>query len=396
MSAERERGARSGRVNLPRDRRWRFAQFGGLAIATNGADPMAKIDLGSYEATNLGGNPPRLKLLAVVRDFLVGGVTNGEVNTVSWSGINNAERWTVGVDQSDYQIMPTGGEITGLFGGESGIILQRGRIVRMTYVGDSFVFQFDEISYNLGCVTTHSTAQAGRLGFFLSDNGFIMWDGEQLKQIGQERVDRTFAESYGRADWPYMSTAVDVQNNLVVWSMPDRMFAYNWVLDRWTIIEQPANIIFSGFSRDMSLEDLGAIYGSLEDIPYPLDDDRFKGGNPRFYVFNDQNVMGRFAGPAMAASFRLGDQELAGGREVRISSVRPITDATEGVAAYISARDKLGSSLDGEAYSYLTDNGEIPVRESGRFARLGLDIAAGADWTYAQGIDVRAAAGGRR
>jgi|SRR5689334_4488225 len=381
---------------LQNDARWRFAQFGGLAIATNGTDPMQKIDLATFATANLGGSPPTTKILAVVKDFLVGGVIGGEVNTLQWSGINNAEFWTVGLEQSDFNIMPTGGEITGLFGGEVGIVLQRGRITRMTYVGDNLVFQFDEISYNIGCVSPHSVVQSGQLGFFLSDNGFIMWDGANLKPIGQERVDRTFAASYGRADWHNMSTAVDAKNSLVCWSMADRMFIYNWVLDRWSVIDQPAHIVFSGFSRDMTLEEVGALYGSLELVPYSLDDDRFKGGNPMFYVFANDDTMGTFSGSAMEATFGAGDVELSPGRDSRLNSVRPLTDATDGLSLVMGSRARLGDDLGAGSYSYLTDAGDMPVREAARYIRPELTIAAGQPWTYAQGLDLTVAAGARR
>jgi hypothetical protein len=135
-------------------------------------------------------------MLTVVKDFLVGGVIGGVVNMVQWSAINNAEGWTVGLEQCDYQIIPSGGEVTGLLGGEFGIILQRGRVSRMTYVGDNLVFQFDEISNNVGCVSPHSVIQAGQFGFWLSDSGFVMWDGATIKPIGQEKIDRSFASLF--------------------------------------------------------------------------------------------------------------------------------------------------------------------------------------------------------
>ena len=49
--------------------RWRFAQFGGVAIATNGADPMQKIDLEAMTVTVLGGLGPVTEGLAI---FLIG------------------------------------------------------------------------------------------------------------------------------------------------------------------------------------------------------------------------------------------------------------------------------------------------------------------------------------
>jgi hypothetical protein len=65
------------------------------------------------------------------------------------------------VDQSDYQIMPSGGRITGILSGEFGVILQRNRICRMDYVGGNTIFEINEVSSNIGCVSVHTVAQWG-------------------------------------------------------------------------------------------------------------------------------------------------------------------------------------------------------------------------------------------
>ena len=376
--------------------RWRFAQFGGIAIATNGVDPMQKIDLTTYTTTALGGSPPTMKMLAVVKDFLVGGVIDGVVNMVQWSGLNNAEAWTVGVNQADYQILPTGGEVTGILGGEFGIVLQRGRVSRMTYVGDNLVFEFDEISSNLGCVSPHSVIQAGQIGFWLSDSGFVMWDGATIKPIGQEKIDRTFASLYNNADWPTMSAAVDVKNTLVGWAVQDRIYVYNWTLESWSVIEQACPIIFSGFSRSWTLEEIAVIYPHLDSVPYTLDSPYWDGGNPVFYAFNSSYQQGLFNGPPMAAEWDCGDLEMVQGRDARIRSVRPLTDATGGLTVSVQCRARLGDSVTPNSYTLLTSSGDMPVRESGRYSRFGVSIAAGTPWTYIEGLDVDLARGARR
>ena len=380
---------------LQEDGRWRFAQFGGLAIATNGSDAMVKVNLTTTEVAPLAGSPPKARNLMVVKDFLVALVLNGDVQTLGWSGINNAEWWTYGQNQSDYQIMPSGGEITGGFGGEVGIVLQRGRITRMTYVGDNVVFQFDEISSNIGCVSMNSTAQWGTLGFFLSDTGFMMWDGAGLKPIGHERVDRYFSTLYSHTSLSRMSTAIDPINSIVAWSMQDRMLLYNWTLDRWTVSDLTASIIFPGYTRDIALDELDAPYPVLDGMPVSLDDPFFKGGDPRFYVIDTDDTLGTLAGTNMAASLVGNAVEMAPGREARIQRARPISDA-EAPTLGIATTQRLGQAYSSNNYSSLTDSGDFEVRERGRFAKFSMSMAAGAAWTFAQGLDVEAVGGARR
>ena len=371
--------------------RWRFAQFGGLAIATNGADPMQKVDLDTGVASLLLGSPPTARLLAVVKDFLVAGVLNGKTNELGWCAINNAEDWTFGQNQSDYQIMPSGGDITGIFGGETGLILQRSRITRMDYVGGNEVFVINEVSSNFGCTTQHSVVQHGQLGFFLSDNGFMKWDGSSLMPIGNERVDRFFLAAYNRQSWNSMSAAVDVRNQVVCWSMGDRIFCYHWILDRWTTAGIAAQIVFAGVTRSISLDEQDTAVGATDDNLdtaglLSFDDASFAGGDATFYVVNTSNVLGRLTGTPMAATWTMPDFELSRGREVYLSWVRPETDAVAGITLSISCRARLGDAVTTTDYTSLQPNGDMPVRERGRYCRMTLSISAGTTWTYAQGI----------
>ena len=76
-----------------------------------------------------------------MKDFLVGGVRNGNVTHMGWSGINDAEWWSTGQRQADRQVLPSGGRINGILSGEYGVILQRDRICRMDYVGGNIIFE---------------------------------------------------------------------------------------------------------------------------------------------------------------------------------------------------------------------------------------------------------------
>jgi hypothetical protein len=385
--------------NTPSSHSWQFAQFGGLAIATNGANLMQKIDLESGTVSDLGGSPPTLRVLAVVKDFLVGGVVDERANEIAWCAINNAEDWTFGQNQSDYQIMPSGGDVNGIFGGEFGLILQRNRITRMDYVGGNEIFVINEVSTNFGCVHPNTVVQHGQIGCFLSDNGFMLWDGAQLKPIGSERIDRYFRSLYGRSVWPSMSAAVDVRNQCFKWSTGDKIFCYHYLLDRWSVINQAAQVIFSGVTRSISIdEDDGVTGDSNLDTGglISLDDPSYQGGESAFYVINTSRVLGTLTGTPMAATLTLPDFELSRDRETNLRSIRPDTDATSGITLSISLRSRLGDAVTTTDYTSLQSNGDMPVRERGRYCRLSMTLAAGTTWTYAQGLVPDGVAGARK
>ena len=373
------------------DQRWRYAQFGGLAIAANGSDPLQKIDLATSVVAPLGGNPPRAAILAVVKDFLVACPFEGDVNSLAWSGINNAEFWTYAQRQSDYNIMPSGGAITGILSGETGVILQRKRISLMEYVGGNTIFEINEASSNIGCVTVHSVAQWGRLGFFLAEEGFMMWDGSQPVPIGDEKINRWFSARYDKTHWPLMSTAIDPVQRVVMWSMGDAIIMYNWLLQRWTTITYAAPIIFSGVTKDVSLDeqdpDVGLLDDDLDEAGLvTLDDPGFVGGDPRLYVFDENDALGNFSGAPMAATFTGGDIEMFSSRRACLRSARPDVDAIDGIALTLGGRQRLGDALVSATFSTLQASGDMPLRFSGRYVRPTLSIEAGTVWTYAKGI----------
>lgn len=387
--------------------RWRFAQFGGLAIATNSTSAMVKIDLASFAVSTLAGSPPTFESLAVVKDFLVGTCLDGNVNQMGWSGANDAEYWTFGQKQSDYQILPDGGRINGILSGEFGIILQRDCIRRMDYVAGNAIFEFNVVSTNIGCVTVHSVAQWGILGFFLSDEGFMMWTGSEVVPIGNEIIDRTFGSLYDGGDWDSMSAAVDPVNRVVMWSMGDKIYCYNWILQKWTTITYAAPIIFSGVTEGLGIDDQDPTFGATDDdldasgLP-SLDDPSFKGGDPKSYVFSDTFTMGSFSGTPMAAAFATNDIAFAEGNVAHFTFVEPDIDATTGVSVSFAAKQRLADTPIVSAANTIMPSGHIPCRVSGKYIRTTWNIAAGTPWTYFKGFSPSigtsraVAVGGRR
>lgn len=388
-----------GGYTLGASDRWRFAQFGKYAILTNSVDDIVKIDLESDVITLLGGSPPKFEALAVVNNFLVGTKLDGIVNQIGWSGENNAEWWTFAQRKSDYQEFPDGGEITGIVGGEVGLILQRSAVRRMAYVGGNLLFRFDKISSNVGCASIHSVAQHGELAFWHSDSGFKMWDGAQIRSIGFEKVDSAFVGLYGQINYEDMSTAIDGQKSTVCWSTGSKMWIYNWLLDKWSVIDFSASIITTRITRAPGLEEQDPAVGANDDdIDQPLDSldgARFIGGDPLFYVFSDA-TLGTLAGDNMEASIRGRSVEMIQGRDARVRRVRPITDATAGITVRLDCRQRLGDTAIRRDFANLSLSGEMPVRARGRFIEAFVTIDEDQPWTYLQGIDATLDVGGRR
>lgn len=370
--------------------RWRFAQFGTLVIAATGGAPV-KFDLAGGTAALLGGSPPAASLVATVRDFVVLAGDPAAIQTVTWSGFNDAEGWTGGINQSGDQILPDGGEIMGLAGGEYGLILQRRAIKRLSYVGTPLVFQIDEISSNVGCMAKGSVAQAGRLVFFLSERGFFYTDGNDTIPIGDEKFNRWFFDRFSRADIESgLTAAVDPRANVVYWTMPGApgvVLVYHITLQKASYLQLAVKSVFDGFTSNVSLEALDALYPSgIDSIPVSLDDPMFSGGSPLILFATNGDVVATLSGDTLEARVETPRTELEPGKRVRLRSLRPVTDA-ENCSIVVDIRANSGDEPSTVAASDMRPNGEYPIRANGRHSSVALTIPAATTWTYASGID---------
>jgi hypothetical protein len=379
--------------------RWKFVQFGDYVVAVNGS-ATREIELVGGTDSAIAAAPTATSI-AVIGDHVMVGNADGENNKVQWCAFRDHTAWTDGVDQAGSQPLQTGGEIQGIAGGEYGVILQRERLVRATRTGDSTApFQFDEITSNYGCSSGATIAQAGRTVFFHSDRGFMaLDDGQALRPIGSEKVDRTFEARVGRDNLANIHAAVDPQNKLVMWGIPGapgNVWIYNFELDRWATGSLAFTGIMSGFTTSTSLETLALTETDLDAMTISLDDARWEGGNPRLYFFDATGAIGTLTGDNLPAEFKLSFAELISGQRAKVRGVRPITDATEGVTVRLDARLRLGDGQNSVSASTIRATGTMPIRARGRYISPSLEYAAGAVWTYARGLEIDCNEGGTR
>lgn len=379
---------------------WRFAQFGNYILSVNSANTQVT-DFNTAITGDLTGAPAGW-CIAVVGDYVVIGGDTGDRLSIRTSGFNDHTDWdfTDPASTATYQPMLTGGEVMGLAGGEYGVILQRERLVRMTRTGDSTApFSYDEISASVGCASKGSVCQLGRTVFFLSDKGFMaLEDGQVLTPIGVEKVDREFVNSVARDDFDGIYSTVDPQTKQVVWCVPGRpgtLWIYNYVLKRWSTVRLRIQGVFPGYTLSTSLETLATTYTDLDAMTISLDDPTWEGGAPRLYVVQD-DIVGSLTGATLQAEFRGSFQQFASGRIARVRGIRPITDAATGHSMTFDMRARMGDAANEFEASSIRDSGIMPIRCRGRYTQPYWSIAAGTEWTFAQGFEIDFDAGGER
>ena len=376
------------------DDKIRFTQFGKTVIACNNSQKLQSWTLGSSTAfADLAANAPIAKYITVVRDFVVVANTYESAEQkqyrVRWSAINNETDWTEDVNtQSDYQDIPDGGQIMGIRGGEFGLVLLERSIHRMTYVGTPFIFQFDNISRNKGCMVAGSIAQYQGITFFLSDDGFYMCDGQNVVPIGAEKVDRFFLTDASEIDYKTMSAAIDPIRKLVIWNYKSvdanrKLMIYNFQTKKWTYGDANTDYLGEASSSALSLEDLDAVSGSIDALTTSLDSVLFVGSKyflggtygTKVYSFTGSNLTGNISTP-----------DIDVGSNSVVTLARPIVDNGSGSIS-IASRTLLNQSVNYGTSSAADSDNRVSLRSAGKYHRLNL-VPTGSDWKTAIGIDV--------
>jgi hypothetical protein len=377
---------------------WEFAQFGDIVIAANNENVLQAWNLTSSTLfADLSASAPIAKFVTVVRDFVVcaniGSGTNP--SRVQWSDLNDETDWVSGpTSQSDFQEMSDGGNITGLTGGEFGLVLMERAIARMTYSGSPYFFQFDIISRGLGCIEPGSVAQYGSTTFFLSDNGFYSCNGQALEPIGAEKVDRFFLDDADQAALSQMSATIDPLRKLVIWEYRDNnqnssLLIYNWQVKRWSYAITDADYLSTATTPALTLDALD-VFGTVDTITTSFDSRVWVGGKATLAGIRGNSII-TFTGGNTGAEIATGDIELS--QNSMVGVIKPIVDQGS-CDAQIASRRGLNDDINYSATSVQNADGRCPVRSAGRFHRIKL-LPTG-DWTAAVSMDIEAATQGNR
>ena len=371
---------------------WQFRQFGKIVLAANNVAKIQAWEIGSSSAfADVAAAAPIAKYITVVRDFVVAGNldTGTNANKIQWSDINDETNWTSGsTSQSDYQIIPDGGNITGLAGGEFGLVFLEKAIARLSYSGSPLFFQIDTISRGLGCLDGNSIATYGNTSFFLSDDGFYSCDGTNVQGIGTEKVDRWFFDDCSLTDLNSMTTAVDPIKKLVVWNYKAvdgkrHMIVYNWQINKWSRVTTTATGVGTIATTGTTLEGLAALgYTDIDTMTASLDSRLFIGGKFLFAGFEDDKIV-TFTGSTYNSEIITTDVEV--GYNSVVTLARPTIDNGSANVKVASRKELDDNVLFGSSVS-TSSEGRASLRSHGRYHRF--SIVPTGNWTNAVGVDV--------
>ena len=384
--------SKSGNYTTASDQRWKFTQFGNVLIAANGTAKLQGYNVNSSSLfSDLAADAPTARYITVVRDFVVSGNIQADYpNRVQWSALGDESSWTVSATtQADFQDIPDGGTVVGITGGEFGLVFMDRSIHRMSYVGSPLVFQFDNISRNLGCYEPNSIIQYGGTSFFLADDGFYACDGQNIIPIGNEKVNRYFFDDVDQGILYKMSAAVDPTKKLIIWAYasqssatPDKLIIYNFQTQKWSSGTTHVDRIASTSTPSVNLEGMD-VYGNLETIMTSFDSRLWLGGRLQLAGVDGTKIV-TFTGANATAYIETGDIEVPGATSA-ITMAKPIVDDGSASMA-IDSRRLLNEAVSFNSQVAADAENRVSIRSVGRYHRLQLTPTG--SWTSVVGVDI--------
>ena len=403
-----------GTYTTPTDEYWEFTQWGNTVIGVNGADAPQRLSLGAANFVVLPGAPPQARHITTVRDFVVLGnisATATMPQAIAWSAINNSDSWTANAATlADRQDLPgDGGWVQKVVGGEYGVIFQERAIFRMTFVGSPLIFQFDQVHQNIGAYAPQSVVAYQNLIFFLSEDGFYVFDGVSVKPIGRGKVDQTFFAELDTQYYLRVVATIDPVNKLVMWAYPvagntggnpNRILIYNWAFNKWSRVEDiNIELLTRSVSGIYTLDGLDAINTSIDALPWGLDSRQWNTGQLIFSCFNSSHQLARFNGSAMPATVDTGERQFnprMNGKSY-LTEVRPLIDGVSTSAQVtLITRNLLTESASAGTAMTPVSAGFAEVRSTARFHRVRVTTANGSDFSHLIGVDVEVQPDGGR
>lgn len=398
----------------PDDGQWKFCSFGQRVIATNFADPIQNYLVGSTIATftQLSTSAPKARDIATVNNFVIASyIDDGTIrpNRQQWCAFEDPTDWTntsISNNQADFQDLEgDGGANTRTIEAQNyATVIQERAIWRQEYVGYPDIFQFTKAEQNRGTNAQNSVVSDGVLIYYYSDNGFMVFDGTKSTPIGQNKIDRYFANRLDKNYLDRIKGAVDPVNKLIAWAYPaignnlgnpTDVICYHWVEGKWSNFQVSLESIATLYTSGYTLESLGLVYPVLENVPFSFDSRVWSGGNRTLGGFSTNHKLGFFDGPNLAATLETSETALNPGGRAFVSSVLPVTDSAN-VTATIKSRKRQFDDLTLSPVSIMdTNTNEIPFRVDDRYHRVALNISAGSTWSLVQGVEFNARASGR-
>lgn len=409
--------SKPGGYALDSDDRWEFVQYQKKIIAVCGpSSEMQVIDVGAPAFADLpaSSRKPRARHIGLINGVPVIGHTfddqDGEQPSRIWwprqIQVVDITDWTPNLStRSGYTTslpQAADGGVLHFVAGEVGEVHCNRAIYRMRFIGGNAIVELDRVVRGKGPIASGAVIDDGTATYFIDNDGFYAFNGQEVVPIGHGKVDETITRAINRNALAAITSAVLPGRSVILWALPlygastpSHIIAYAWKESRFSIAEIPAAMMGETASPGISLTEAPWSGRVLTEAPwkdYVLTAPEFAGGQRVMTVFASDGKMSFLTGPGLLAVMETAEVSDFEPRIQKVTALRPVIEGAGDVQIQVGQRDNVSDEVVWTPPVRLNRIGQARVRARGVYLRFRL-IADGG-FTQALGVAAEARPGG--
>lgn len=321
--------ASGGDYALAGSDRWRFAQFGDVALAAAKTDILQSSSSGAF--ANVAANAPKGAIVEVVGQFVFLCNVNDQGSIGPYG--NTEHRWWCSA-KGDHTVWTpsatnecTTGTLTSTPGkiraarkfGDNLVIYKHRSMYILVYVSGAAVWDPRLIPGECGAASQEAVVSVGTTSnprhVFMGFDDFYSFDGSRPVSIAENWVKQTVFTELNKQYAESAMAMRDPINNLVYFfyptgssTTPDKCVVYNDRTGRWGRDDRTVEAVIEYLSTGITYDDLGTYYATYNDLPDVSYDASFwTSGFPVPAIFNTSHVIQTLTGTPGASSITTGD-----------------------------------------------------------------------------------------
>jgi hypothetical protein len=368
---------------------WRFTQFGNATLAVNGtAKVQQSITSGAFSDISTA---PAAELIDAVSGFvMVANTTDATFgdNPDGWwcCALNDQTSWTpsIATQAARGRIIDSPGPLRGLRRlGDDFIFYKDEAMYIARYQGPPIIWAFERIPGEIGAVSNESIVLVGTVHYFVSKEGFYMFDGSFPRQVGAQ-LNNWFLARVNPSYLDGIKSLHDQARKIIYWlyasnasstGVIDECVVYNYRTNKWGRANQAVTAAAVALTSTITYDGLGSLYSTYDSIPaIPYDSSFWTSSTGGPGVFGTDNKLYLLSGTPGAAQIITGDlgndSTLANCSEV---VPRYTTQPTTATCDH-QGRNRIGdSTLQSSKSGTTLSNGKFDILREARWHRLTLN-----------------------
>lgn len=368
------------------DSRWRFAQFGNVAIATNKSDAMQFATTAAF--ADIAG-APKASIVESLNNFVFAFDTNegtfGDSPNRWWtSALGDYTDWTLDVDTQSVtgQLLDTPGKITAGRRLANMMVVYKERAMYIgQYQGAPYAWVFNKLPGEIGTYSQESVVNIETAHIFVGPDDFYMFDGSRPAPMNAPIREWFFSRL--SLEYAYRIIGIHDKGNAIVRfhypsisgnGLIDSCVVYNYKTGKWGVNDMTVEWVGEYSSPALTYDQLGALFPTYDDMPSITYDSPFwTKTNKLPAIWGTDHVVKTLSGPEGSAYFVTADH----GDDSAISFVRRVRNRyslSPGSASIQTYhRDNLGGNLIND-YTVGESAGKFDFMRAARWHRFRLNF----------------------